>query len=307
MKEIILRSPATIANVGPGFDIFALALERPADQVRVRLTREARITVTVDGADLIMPTDPERNTAGLAAIHFIRAVGWKGGADIAVRRRMPSCSGLGSSAASAAAAAWGLNILTGASLPPFRVIEIASLGEVASGGTPHADNVAACTLGGFIFVRSHQPVAVERIPMPRIPLVVLIRRKAQTTTRGLIPAAFSLGDVKTQMSGCAALIKALMDGDIPAFGRAVNFDKISEPVRSRSIPGYDRLKKRALEAGAYGFNVSGGGSSVFAVCPEERMDAVAAALESEAASCGEPASALKTFASNEGLGEDHGL
>ena len=307
MKEIILRSPATIANVGPGFDIFALALERPADRVRVRLKEEAGIKVVVEGAGLFIPTEPERNTAGLAAMHFFRAVGWKGGADIEVRRHMPSCSGLGSSAASAAASAWGLNILTGANLPSSQVIEIASLGEAASGGTPHADNVAACSLGGFVFVRSHQPVAVERIPVPRIPVVVLIRRKAETTTRGLIPAAFSLGDVKAQMSGCAALIKALMDGDIPAFGRAVNFDKISEPVRSRSIPAYGRLKERALEAGAYGFNVSGGGSSVFAVCPEERMDAIAKALEDEAAAHGEPSLALKTFASNEGLGEDHGL
>jgi homoserine kinase len=307
LKEIVLRAPATVANVGPGFDIFAFAVERPFDTVRIRLTDSGRVTVTVVGGDVPLPTDPEKNTAGLAALQFFRAAGLKGGAEIEIRKGMPSCSGLGSSAASAAAAAWGLNLLLGTGFSADKVIGIAALGEAASGGTPHADNVAACALGGFVFVRDHRAVAVDRLDVPRIPLVIQVRPKAQTTTRCLIPASFALDKVKAQMSGCVALVQALMRGDIAGFGRAVNQDEISEPVRSRSIPGYDRMKALALEAGAYGFNVSGGGSSVFAVCPEDRLETVAAALRDQAAAQGETAPVITTHAANGGLRESHDL
>ena len=103
-REIIVRSPATIANFGPGFDIFALALEGPSDVLKIRPSRRGDIVIRISGSDPGLPTRPEDNTAGLAALHFFRRTGVNGGADIEIVKRMPTCAGLGSSAASAIAA-----------------------------------------------------------------------------------------------------------------------------------------------------------------------------------------------------------
>jgi homoserine kinase len=270
LKEILLRAPATIANLGPGFDIFALALKQPANRFRLRLNDSGRITVRIAEDDEGIPTAPENNTAGLAAIHFFQKTGSPAGADIEIIKGMRSGSGLGSSAASAAACAFGLNKLCGSPLSECELIDIASRGEVASGGAAHADNVAACLLGGFVLITSYRPLGFVKIRVPEIPLVVGVMRKPQQTTRKLIPGSLALAEVKEQMSSCALLIRALMAGDIQAFGAAINSDFISEPVRSSFIPGYGEFKKKALEAGAFGCNVSGGGSSVFAVCPPDR-------------------------------------
>ena len=303
MKEILLQAPATIANFGPGFDIFALALARPFNRFRVRLTGSGTIRVRISGDEENIPTDPEKNTAGLAAIHFFRKVPSTNGVDIEIYKSMRSGSGLGSSAASAAACAFGLNKLCGEPLSRRDLVDIASLAEVASGGTAHADNAAACLLGGFVLIKSYRPLDFVKIKVPDIPMVVGVMRKPQQTTRRLIPESFPLADMKEQMSSCASLVQALMSGDLEAFGRAVNTDFISEPVRSSFIPDYANIKHRALEAGAYGFNVSGGGSSVFAVCEAARMETVAALMKDLFGRARADCEVLVTRASNQGVVE----
>jgi homoserine kinase len=306
--EIILRSPATIANFGPGFDTFAVALASPFDLIRVRrLDLGAEIRIRVTDGRFSLPTQPEDNTAGLAAIHFFRRTGAAGGAEIEIIKRMPTGAGLGSSAASAVAAVHGLNEIYQTRLAPEEIVGLASLGEAASGGTPHADNVAACGLGGFVFVASHQPLRVEKIAVPPLPIVVRVRPKSQITTRGLIPGQFPLSQVKDQMAGCAALIHALHSGDARKIGDAVNRDHISEPVRSRSIPGYEELKRRALDAGACGFNVSGGGSSVFAICAPETAEAVAAVMRDFRRADEPEPEVIVTQSSNQGVRETYEL
>jgi len=307
IKEIFVRSPATIANVGPGFDIFAMALDGPHDVLKIRPARRGDIVIRVSGGNIDLPTRPEDNTAGLAAIHFFRRTGADGGADIEIIKRMPSGSGLGSSAASAVGAVFGLNKIYRTGLETKDIIELASLGEAASGGTPHADNAAACALGGFVFVRSVRPLQVDKFSVPAIPIVVRVRRKERTTTRGLIPAQFSLAQVKEQMAGCAAVIHAVIKGRIEDIGASINRDHVSEPTRSRSIPGYDDLKRKVLETGAFGCNVSGGGSSVFAICAEENLSAVAAVMGEFGDPGGAEPEVFITRTSNEGVKEIHGL
>lgn len=306
-KEILVRAPATVANFGPGFDIFALALDRPFDILRVRATPAAGIRIHITDGGSSLPTEPEKNTAGLAAIHFFKRTGRGGGASIEIIKGMPTGSGLGSSAASAIAAVYGLNEVFQAGLEAVEVIGLASLGEAASGGTPHADNVAACALGGFAFIKTTSPLRIEKIDVPPIPVVIRVRKKSQTTTRALIPAQFALPLMKEQMAGCATLIHALLGGDVKKIGEAINRDHISEPVRSRSIPGYDELKRRALEAGAYGCNVSGGGSSVFAICAADRTEAVAEAMRSLRGPEEAEPEVIITQSSNQGVTEIHGL
>jgi homoserine kinase len=287
--------------------MFALALEGPANVLRIRPAGRGDIVIRIIGGNPDLPTKPEENTAGLAALHFFRMTGADGGADIEIDIRMPTCAGLGSSAASAVAAVFGLDKLYRTGLAPHDIIELASQGEAASGGTPHADNVAACALGGFVFVRSTRPLHVEKFLVPPIPVVVRVRKKDRTTTRGLIPAEFSLSRVKEQMADCAAVIHAVLKGGIKDIGASINRDHISEPVRSRSIPGYDDLKRKVLETGAFGCNVCGGGSSVFAICAEENLAPVAEVMRNFRDHDGAEAEVFVTRASNEGVKEIHGL
>jgi homoserine kinase len=301
LSDIILQAPATIANFGPGFDIFALALKEPYDLLKIGLNSSNSINVKVTGREESLPTEPGRNTAGLAAIHFFKKVKATAGADIEIVKRMTTCAGLGSSAASAAASVYGLNKLLHSRLADNEMIDIARQGEIASGGTPHADNVSGCLLGGFVFVRSYNPLDVVKIDAPEIPIVVCVLKKPQTTTRGLIPGSFSLAEMKEQMSLCSFLIHAVLSGDLKAIGRAINKDNISEPVRSRFIPGYGELKKKVLEAGAFGCNVSGGGSSTFAICQKEKLDEVAEVMKTFCQKEGFQAEVIKTESSNRGI------
>lgn len=301
MKSIILKAPATIANFGPGFDIFAIALKAPEDRIKLILRKDDKIKITVQGRKEEVPCDPEKNAAGIAAFHFFKKTGKAGGVEIAINKNMKIASGLGTSGASAAAAIYGLNFLLETGLTDTEIIEIARQGETATGGAAHADNVAGCLLGGFVFIRNYSPLEICRMELPRLPVVVAVMPKPQKTTRGFITEMMDLPQVVDQMSWCAGMIHAVGEGDPKAIGQAVNFDHISEPVRGRFIPGYRDIKNKVLDAGAYGFNVSGGGSSVFAICTEEKQRHIADLMEKELKQHKKNPEIIITFASNLGV------
>lgn len=305
MNEIHLRAPATIANVGPGFDIFAFSLEEPYDEFRIRLNNSRDIKVDIEGPIMDLPTAPPENTGSLAIMHLIEEMRISSGVHITIEKKMPIGSGLGSSGASAAACVYGLNRLLELELSYNEMIDIARKGEVASGGSPHADNVAAALLGGFVFTRSYKPMDVTRIDIPDIPLVINVMRKKERTTRGFISEEFCLEEIREQSAHCVMVLHSLMNEDIENFGRAVSFDMISEPVRSNSIPGYWEIKERILESGAYGFNISGGGSSVFAVCNRENIDVITDTLKKELRKRDIEPHIIKTSTGNEGIKEIH--
>ena len=303
MKEIHLRAPATVANVGPGFDIFALSLKEPCDGFRIQLTNSNSIDIEIKDTSMEIPTTPSDNTGSLALIHLLEKLGIKRGVHIIIEKKMPVACGLGSSGASASACVYGVNKLLGLGLKENEMVDIARKGEVASGGSPHADNVAGALLGGFVFIRSYDPMDVGRIEIPTIPLVINVMRKKQRTTRGFIPGELSLSDIREQSSHCAMVMHSLMKEDIEEFGKAISYDFISEPVRANAIGGYWEIKERILDAGAYGFNISGGGSSVFAVCNKENQDRIALLLERELRMRGHTPHIIKTETSNEGIRE----
>ena len=307
MKEVIVKAPATIANFGPGFDVFSLALEEPYDIVKVRLNDKNSINVKIVGMDEGIPISVENNTAGLAATHFFEETNPSKGVDVEIRKRMISCAGLGTSGASAVACVYGLNILFGANLGHNEMIEIASRGEIASGGVAHADNVAGCLLGGFVLIKNYRPIDVVKIEVPNVPIVICIIKKAKRTTRGLIPGRISLTKAREQISYSSSLIHAILSGNLKDIGEAVNRDHISEPVRSRFIPRYDDIKKKVLEAGAYGCNVSGGGSSIFAICEEDKTGEIAEIMKNICSQGGVENKVIITKASNTGVEEINGL
>ncbi len=303
MKKIHLKGPATIGNVGPGFDIFALSLKKPFDEFTIELIDSKEITVEIKGNVPGLPTTPMDNTGSLAIIHMLEELGINEGIQITIEKKMPIGSGLGSSGASAAACVYGVNRLLNLGLGENEMVDIARKGEVASGGSPHADNVAGALLGGFIFIKSYNPMEICRIEIPDIPVVINVIKKKERTTRGFINEELPLSDIREQSSHCAAVIHSLMNTNIKDFGKAISYDFISEPVRANAIPGYWQIKEKILENGAYGFNICGGGSSVFAICSRENKNRIAEILYQEISKQNIKPYIIKTETGNEGIKE----
>ncbi len=281
MREIHLRAPATTANVGPGYDIFALALEEPFDEIKLKLNNSEKIYIKLAGEKQDIPLDPNDNTAGLAILELLKRKNIKQGIDLQIIKKMPSGCGLGTTGASASACVFGLDKLLDLGLSNNEMIDIARFGEVASGGSPHADNVAAALLGGFVLVKSYDPLDVQKIEMPEFPIVLAVIRKSQRTTRGLISYDIGEAKLKEQIAHCSAVIHSIHTKNIEEFGKVINMDYVAEPVRSVAIPDYYRIKNNLLDFGALGVNISGGGSSVFAICQENKIDKIAQIMRKE--------------------------
>jgi len=275
MNEILLRSPSTSANVGPGYDIFAMALKDPYDDVRLTLNDSGIIKIEIIGESQNIPCTIADNTAGLALQELIQRKNLSCGVDVQIIKKMPSGGGLGTTGASAAAAIYGMDKLLELNLSNNELIDIARMGEVASGGSPHADNVAASIMGGFVLIKSYHPIDVLKLELPEFPTVVSVIRKSQRTTRGFITYEIGQEKLKEQMARCSRVIHAIHTKDIQEFGSAISVDHIAEPVRGAAIPEYAETKRKALEAGAFGCTISGGGSSVIALCSLEKQPEIA--------------------------------
>lgn len=302
MDTITLRSPATTANVGPGYDIFAMALKDPYDEITLTLTNTSNIEISIIG-DTHISTAITDNTAGLAITELFKRKNLKEGVKIEIHKKMPSCGGLGTTGASAAAAVYGLNQLLQLNLSANEMIDIARMGEVASGGSPHADNVAASILGGFVLVKSYHPIDVLKLNIPDFPIVLAAIRKSQRTTRGFITYEIGQEKLKEQMARCSSVIHALHTNDIQAFGNAINVDHIAEPVRGAAIPEYKEAKQKVLDAGAFGCTISGGGSSVIAFCSLEKQKEIAAIFEKCFSNNPYYVKTICSFTSNNGVHE----
>jgi len=303
LREILLRAPATTANVGPGYDIFALALEEPSDEIKLKLNNPGKINIKLSGEKQDIPLNPNDNTAGLAIQELLKRKNIRQGIDLQIIKKMPSGCGLGTTGAAASACVFGLNKLLDLGLSNNEMIDIARFGEVASGGSPHADNVAASLCGGFVLVKSYDPLDVQKIEIPEFPIVLAVIRKSQRTTRGFISYDIGEAKLKEQIAHCSAVIHSIHTRNIDEFGKAINMDYVAEPIRSASIPKYDRIKNNLLDFGALGVNISGGGSSVFAICNENKIDKIAQIMRKEFSDNPHFIKIIKTKISNYGVRE----
>jgi len=275
MKSIHLRGPATSANVGPGYDIFAMALKEPCDEMLLELTDDNNVKIAFNGDSQDIPVNVEDNVAGLAILELKKRYKPDQGVKVTITKHMTSGCGLGTTGASASSAIYGLDKLLSLNLPPNELIDLARMGEVASGGSPHADNVSAAMLGGFILVRNYHPIDVLKLEMPEFPVVLAVMKKSQRTTRGFITYEIGQEKLKDQMSRVARVIHAIHTKDIQEFGLAISVDHIAEPVRGAVITNYAETKEKVIRAGAFGSTVSGGGSSVISICSAEMQDEIA--------------------------------
>lgn len=301
MKEIHLKTPATCANLGPGYDIFAMALANPFDELKITLNDSDDINIEIENDNQLIPKSLNDNVVGLAILSLFKRKKIKVGMHIRIIKKMCSGAGMGSTGASAAAAVYGLNQLLTLNMSADEMIDIARMGEIASGGSPHADNVAASILGGFVLVKSYHPISVQKLEIPEFPVVLAIIKKNQRTTRGFITYEIGQEKLKDQMARCSRIIHAIHTKDIKEFGAAFNVDHIAEPVRSAMIPEYIEIKNKVIEAGAYGCQISGGGSSVIALCAQDNLDRIAEIMEQGFGNNSYFVKVCKTKTSNSGV------
>ena len=301
LSEIIVKAPATSANVGSGFDVFGLALEKPSDKVTmVQTTTGVKIQVSGFSAETISAV-PEKNTAGVVANLMLQEFSLKTGLSITIEKGIWPGKGLGSSAASAAAVAYGLNHMFNLNLSNEQLVKFAAKGEVASAGYEHADNVSAAICGDFVIVKSYNPVEIICLKAPSdmeccvaFPHINTPTNKTERA-RLVVPRTVPLEKLIYNVGQAAAMASGFATGDIELIGKSMH-DSIIEPARAFLIPGYLKVKENALEAGACGVTMSGAGPAVIAVVNKKQNDSakVAAAMKEGFKSAGCEATAFAT-------------
>jgi homoserine kinase len=298
-SHVRVFAPATVANLGPGFDVLGLALERPGDIVEAELSpRQGVEIVEVSGDGGALNTNPDQNVAGRAAADVLRRAVKSGrvGADgrglrLWVHKQMPLASGLGSSGASSVAGAVAANAVLGQPFAKHDLLPSAMEGERAATGSPHADNVAPSLLGGIVLIRSYEPLEIVSLPVPASLWIAVAHPHYQLSTataRQVVKRhQYSIAEVVANLGNRGAFVAALHNGDVALLGRSVE-DVLVEPLRAPLIPGFSQVKAAARAAGGLGCSIAGAGPSVFALCASQT-----AAEQSGAAMC----AAFRTAAS----------
>ncbi len=267
-KKIVVYSPASIANVGPGFDSFGIALKGIGDTITISTTTEDSVYLEVKGRGAKeIPRQLEKNSSGAVAKYVKEKFNEARGFNIFIEKGIEPGKGLGSSGASAAATAYGINVLLDMKLNRAQLIQSAAMGEASVSGSPHADNVTASLLGGFTVVNSEYNAI--KLPPPKVKMalvtpVIELGSEKTRRTRGVLPKTVEFKTAMKQMSYASLLVASVATGDAEMFGRCIK-DVIVEPRRAKLIPGFDKVKEAALDAGAYGCSIAGGGPSLFAI------------------------------------------
>ena len=276
MQKVSIFAPASIANLGCGFDIMGLALDEVGDILDLTATEGEGITIT-NRTDVPLPEDVEKNVITPVIRKFFAKTGLSGRVDVTVRRKIYPGSGIGSSAASSAAAAYGMNELFGRPLSMQEMVVCAMEGENLASGGYHADNVAPSLMGGIVLIRGYEPLDLIPLPVPGNFYCTVVHPGIMVSTkaaRGVLPKAVPLHDAISQWGNVGGLVAGLYAGDIALVGRAMK-DVVAEPYRKQFIPGFDGLREKILSAGAMALNISGSGPSVFALS-DKRETAVKA-------------------------------
>lgn len=268
-NKVTARASSSTANIGPGFDVFGLALDAFYDTVTLEVLQTNELQVEVRGEyGKTIPLQPEANAAGLVIKKMSEEHNVEKGLKVIVEKGVPAGFGLGSSAASAAAAAVAFNAMFNLDLDKNSLVRCAAMGEVASAGTMHYDNVSASLLGGFVIVRN-EPLNVVRIDAPKdlllcvaIPKVEVPQKKTEVS-RSVLPAQVSLKQLTSNVANACTVAAGFMFRDVELIAKGIN-DVIVEPARMHLIPGYEQVKKGALDAGALAVTISGAGPSMIA-------------------------------------------
>ena len=266
MKKVRVFAPASIANLGCGFDIMGLALDEVGDILDMSAEAGEGLTI-INETDVPLPADPAANVITPVVRKFFEMTGLQARIEVRICQKIYPGSGIGSSAASSAAAAYGLNELFDCPLEEEDLVRCAMEGENLASGGYHADNAAPALMGGIVMIRGYEPLDLIKLPVPGNfycsvihPALVVSTREA----RSILPKAVPMHDAVRQWGNVGGLVAGLYSGNISLIGRAMR-DYVAEPYRKRFIPGFDELRAAVLDCGALAMNIAGSGPSVFSL------------------------------------------
>eukprot|EP01018_Ginkgo_biloba_P028758 Gb_40854 [translate_table: standard] len=288
LQSVRAFAPATIANLGPGFDFLGCAVEGLGDHVSVQVNENIEpgkiVISSINGDNNRLSLNPMKNCAGIAAKATMELLGIRSvGLSLSLHKGLPLGSGLGSSAASAAAAAVAVNALFGSKLTKADLV-LAGLESEAIVSGYHADNIAPSLMGGFVLIRSYSPLDLISLPFPidKELFFVLVTPAFEAPTkqmRAVLPKHITMKDHILNSSQAAALVAAVLHGDSSLLGAALSSDTIVEPNRGPLIPGMLAVKAAALGTGAFGCTISGAGPTAVAITDTaEKGKAIADAM-----------------------------
>lgn len=280
MDSIKVFAPATVANVACGFDVMGFALEGIGDELIIRKTPKPGMVISAIHGDDQLPKAPDENVLTVSAQSLIDSLQKKPdfGLEFILTKKVKPGSGLGSSASSSAAAVFGVNELFGRPYSKKELVQFAMVGEKLASGIPHADNVAPSLLGGFILIRSYNPLDIISLDYPYDLFVTVVHPQIEIKTsdaKKMLRQQIELKDAITQWGNIAGLVSGLAKSDYDLIGRSLQ-DVVAEPIRGILIPSFYEAQKSALENGALGCSISGSGPSIFALCHgQQTADTVA--------------------------------
>ncbi|MEP7002905.1 MAG: homoserine kinase [Chloroflexota bacterium] len=282
MSELRVRVPATSANLGPGFDSFAVALPMLAE-FDVRPARTWSVTVEGDGNSV--PTG-EDNLFAVGALAAAKVLGQDvGPLHVAQRSAIPLGRGFGSSAAAIVGGVVTANALVGEPLGRGALLRIAADVE------GHADNVAAALYGSFtITLPSVDGPLARRFAFPSTWRACLFVPTSQLTTkeaRAALPKDVSRADAVFNLAHASAFVAAVLKADGAMLSLAMH-DRLHQAARLRLVPALDEIVSAARGAGAFGAALSGAGPSVIAFAPVRLAPRVTALMEEAAIGAGCP-------------------
>ena len=270
MNYLKLFSPATVANVSCGFDSLGFAVDTVGDEMTFTKTAEKGVKITaISGANLSYNVD--ENAASAVVQKMLDEANANFGVALTISKGYSPGSGLGSSAASAAGAAFGANQLLGNIYSELDLVKFAMFGEEVACGSQIADNVAAAIYGGFVLIRSYDPLEIVKLPVPKELRLVAIHPQVEVKTkdaREVLPKQIDLKDAITQWANVGGLISGLYANDYNLISNSL-VDIIVEPYRKKLIPHFDKVKNAAIKSGALGAGISGSGPTIFALCKGE--------------------------------------
>ena len=279
MDSVRAIAPSSTANLGPGFDIFGLALDLFVDEIIITKKQEqnGRITISTikQNEAMKIPYENEKNAAALVVKKMMEDYSIKDNIDIQIIKGIPPGYGLGSSAASSVATAYAFDKLFDLEINSIQLIDYSAEGERASAGAKHYDNVASSMLGGFIIVRHFPSLEFIKFEPPEdlylvvgIPNIPVPNKKTEVA-RSILPLNSPLENIITNISNASTIVAGFAYKDVEMIAKGLD-DKIVEPVRKKTIPGYEKVKENAINAGALGLTISGAGPSVISILNTDR-------------------------------------
>lgn len=269
-KSVTVFAPASVGNLGPGFDVLGMALSGMGDTLNAEVRSESGVIIKkITGDKGQLPTEANENTAGIAAQAVLNHLKIKKGLTLTLHKEIPG-TGLGSSAASAVAGAYAANLLFDAPLSKYELVPLAAVAEEKVSGGFFLDNIGPSLLGGVTW---NNPFTKEVVPLGSIKNAVIVIatpdfRVLTKDARNALPQSVPMADFIANMSQTAMISWAVAQKDLKRFGQSIQ-DCIVEPARAPLIKGFADVKNAALSTGALGCSISGAGSTIFAISDDK--------------------------------------